>query len=84
MAGWNRALADYGTRWPSIEFFDWAEIVERYERADGGEPGGLRGDGVHMGEEVLGEILDAELVPYLDATPLDATPVVGSSTSASD
>lgn len=84
VAGWNRALADYGTRWPSIEFFDWAEIVERYERADGGEPGGLRGDGVHMGEEVLGEILAAELVPYLDATPLDATPVVGSSTSASD
>lgn len=79
VAGWNRALTGYGTRWPAIEFFDWAEIVERYERADGGEPGGLRGDGVHMGEEVLGEILAAELVPYLDATP-----VVGSSPVASD
>ena len=79
VAGWNRALADYGTRWPTIEFFDWAEIVERYERADGGEPGGLRGDGVHMGEEILGEILAAELVPYLDAVP-----AVGSPSSTSD
>ena len=79
VAGWNRALADYGRRWPTIEFFDWAEIVERYERADGGEPGGLRGDGVHMGEEVLGEILAAELVPYLDAVP-----AVGSPSSTSD
>lgn len=79
VAGWNRALAGYRTRWPTIELFDWAEIVERYERADGGVPGGLRGDGVHMGEEVLGEILAAELVPYLDAAR-----VVGSPTAASD
>ena len=65
VAGWNETLRRFGTRWPSIEFFDWAEVVERYEAADGGEPGSLRGDGVHMGEEVLAEILAAELVPFL-------------------
>lgn len=70
VAAWNEEMAEYGERWPFIEFFDWAEIVERYEGADGGEPGNLRGDGVHMGEEVLAEILAAELVPYLDAGPV--------------
>ena len=69
VVAWNEEMAAYGERWPFIEFFDWAEIVERYESANGGEPGGLRGDGVHMGEEVLAEILTAELVPFLDAGP---------------
>jgi hypothetical protein len=68
VAGWNASLARFGERWPSIEFFDWAEIVGRYESVDGGEPGSLRGDGVHMGEEVLAEILAAELVPFLDGS----------------
>lgn len=77
--GWNRSLAEFGRRWPSISFFEWAEIVDRYERADGGTPGRLRGDGVHMGEEVLADILTAELVPYLDAVP-----AVGSPPAASD
>lgn len=79
VAAWNGEMKKFAARWSSIEFFDWAEIVERYEGADGGEPGGLRGDGVHMSEEVLGEILAAELVPYLDAVP-----TVGSPSSASD
>jgi len=69
VVAWNEEMAEYGERWPFIELFDWAEIVERYESANGGEPGSLRGDGVHMGEEVLAEILTAELVPFLDAGP---------------
>lgn len=71
VTGWNRALVDYATRWPSIELFDWAEIVERYETADGGEPGRLRGDGVHMDEDVMAGILRAELIPFLDGSNVD-------------
>lgn len=67
---WNEEMAEYGERWSFIEFFDWAAIVERYESANGGEPGSLRADGVHMGEETLADILTAELVPFLDAGPL--------------
>ncbi len=67
--GWNRTMFEYGQRWSSIEFFDWAGIVERYESANGGEPGSLRADGVHMGEDVLAEILGAEFVPFLDGSP---------------
>lgn len=69
--GWNAAIRSYADRWPTIEVFGWAEIVARYESESDGGPGGLRGDGVHMGEEDLARILDAELLPVLDGRVVD-------------
>lgn len=69
--GWNAAIRSYADRWPAIEVFGWAEIVARYEGENEGGPGGLRADGVHMGEEDLARILDAELLPVLDGRAAD-------------
>ena len=69
--GWNAAIRSYADRWPTIEVFGWAEIVARYESESDGGPGGLRADGVHMGEEDLARILEAELLPLLDGRVID-------------
>lgn len=69
--GWNAAIRSYADRWPTIEVFGWAEIVARYESESDGGPGGLRADGVHMGEEDLARILEAELLPVLDGRVID-------------
>lgn len=63
--GWNELMVGYTERWPSLEIFDWASIVSRYENERGG-PGSLRGDGVHMDSDDLTAIVAAELLPFLD------------------
>lgn len=65
VAGWNELVVGYSERWPSLEIFDWASIVERYENELEG-PGSLRGDGVHMDSDDLSAIVAAELLPFLD------------------
>jgi peptidoglycan/LPS O-acetylase OafA/YrhL len=66
VAGWNELMVGYAERWPTIELFDWASIVARYENEREG-PGSLRGDGVHMDSVDLTAIVAAELLPFLDA-----------------
>lgn len=65
VAGWNELMLGYAERWPSIEIFDWASIVARYEIEFEG-PGSLRGDGVHMDSKDLTTIVALELIPFLD------------------
>lgn len=65
VAGWNELVIGYAERWPILEIFDWASIVDRYE-SDFEGPGSLRGDGVHMDNDDLTAIVEAELLPFLD------------------
>ena len=65
VAGWNELMVGYAERWSTLELFDWASIVARYEIQYGG-PGSLRGDGVHMDPNDLTTIVASELIPFLD------------------
>lgn len=63
--GWNRMLQEFVDEWPQITMIDWASLVERAETGNGGRPGSLREDGVHMSPAALALLAAGEIVPRL-------------------
>lgn len=64
--GWNRLISEFAEKWPEIVVFDWSDVVARAETANGGKAGSLRGDGVHMANDVLTLLAGTEIAPFID------------------
>lgn len=62
VAAWNAVMQSWVARWPQIHLVDWAGMVTASEVI----PGDLRGDGVHMQQGDLDEIIGRDFVPLLD------------------
>ena len=63
VSAWNSLMQKWLTTWPQIHSVDWAGIVASVEAASGP----LRGDGVHMLQADLDKVVDAKIIPLLDA-----------------
>ena len=63
VVAWNELMQTWLVKWPQITAVDWARIVTAAES----EAGPLRGDGVHMLQADLDKVVEAEIIPLLDA-----------------
>ena len=63
VVAWNELMQTWLVKWPQITAVDWASIVTAAES----EAGPLRGDGVHMLQADLDKVVEAEIIPLLEA-----------------
>jgi len=63
---WNAMIAGFATTWPQIGVIDWASILAAAETAGGGEPGSLRGDGIHMEAADMRRLMGDGVLPALE------------------
>lgn len=60
---WNALMQTWLTKWPQIRSVDWESMIAASEP----NPGSLRGDGVHMLQADLDLVVEAEIIPLLEA-----------------
>jgi hypothetical protein len=63
VVAWNELMQTWLVEWPQITAVDWASIVTAAE-SDGGP---YRGDGVNMLQADLDKVVEAEIIPLLEA-----------------